>query len=53
MLGRILLQKRSYKQAYDMLLQMGAQYGQGYYFRSPYPMEGDSGPAPLYRPAVA
>jgi diguanylate cyclase (GGDEF)-like protein/PAS domain S-box-containing protein len=41
------------KQAYDMLLQMGAQYGQGYYFRSPYPLENDSGPAPLYRPAVA
>jgi EAL domain-containing protein (putative c-di-GMP-specific phosphodiesterase class I) len=41
------------KQAFDMLLQMGAQYGQGYYFRSPYPMDGDPDTGNVYQPAVA
>jgi diguanylate cyclase (GGDEF)-like protein len=40
-------------QALEILLQMGAQYGQGYLFRSPYPIDGDPDEAPLYRPAVA
>ena len=41
------------KQALDILLQMGAQYGQGYFFRSPYPMDGDPDSASAYHPAVA
>ena len=41
------------KQAFDMLLQMGAQYGQGYYFRSPYPMEGGPDLGNVCQPAVA
>ena len=41
------------KQALDILLQMGAQYGQGYLFRSPYPLEGDPDSAGAYQPAVA
>ncbi|MCC6534891.1 MAG: EAL domain-containing protein [Burkholderiales bacterium] len=40
-------------QALDILLQMGAQYGQGFLFRSPYPMEGDPDAASRYHPAVA
>ncbi|RPI45843.1 MAG: EAL domain-containing protein [Betaproteobacteria bacterium] len=40
-------------QALEILLQMGAQYGQGYLFRSPYPLEDGPDAAPLVRPAVA
>lgn len=40
-------------EALEILLQMGAQYGQGFLFRSPYPLEGDPDAAPLHRPAVA
>jgi EAL domain-containing protein (putative c-di-GMP-specific phosphodiesterase class I) len=40
-------------QALDMLLQMGVQYGQGYLFKSPYPLEDDSDAPPLLHPAVA
>jgi len=40
-------------QALDILLQMGAQYGQGYLFRSPYPMEGHPDEDARHRPAVA
>jgi diguanylate cyclase (GGDEF)-like protein/PAS domain S-box-containing protein/excisionase family DNA binding protein len=40
-------------QALDILLQMGTQYGQGFLFRSPYPMEGDPDSGGLYQPAVA
>ena len=40
-------------QALEMLLKMGAQYGQGYLFQSPYPLEGDPDATPLVQPAVA
>jgi len=40
-------------QALDILLEMGTEYGQGFLFRSPYPMEGRPDEDPLYRPAVA
>lgn len=40
-------------QALDILLQMGAQYGQGYLFRSPYPLESDPDVPTLLHPAVA
>jgi len=40
-------------QALEILLEMGAQYGQGYLFRSPYPMESDPDAPTLMQPAVA
>lgn len=40
-------------QALEILLQMGAQYGQGFLFRSPYPLEGDPDAPSLLHPAVA
>lgn len=40
-------------QALDILMQMGAQYGQGYLFRSPYPMETDPDAPAQIHPAVA
>jgi len=40
-------------QALEILLQMGAEYGQGYLFRSPYPIENDPDAPSLLQPAVA
>jgi len=40
-------------QALEILLQMGAQYGQGFLFRSPYPLEGDPDAPTQLHPAVA
>lgn len=40
-------------QALEILLQMGAQYGQGFLFRSPYPMEADPDSPSQAHPAVA
>ncbi len=39
--------------ALKLLTTMGAQYGQGFYFRSPYPMEGGPDLGNVYEPAVA
>ncbi len=41
------------RQALELLLQMGAQYGQGHFFRSPYPLESEPGSEETYQPAVA
>lgn len=40
-------------QALEILLQMGAQYGQGYLFQHPYPMEAEPDAPSHIRPAVA
>lgn len=39
--------------AMEILVEMGAQYGQGYLFRSPYPLEGEPDSNSVYQPAVA
>jgi diguanylate cyclase (GGDEF)-like protein/PAS domain S-box-containing protein/excisionase family DNA binding protein len=39
--------------AMDILIEMGAQYGQGFLFRSPYPLEGEPDSNSRYQPAVA
>jgi EAL domain-containing protein (putative c-di-GMP-specific phosphodiesterase class I) len=41
------------RQALELLVQMGAQYGQGHLFRSPYPLERDPDSDEAYQPAVA
>lgn len=41
------------QEALDMLLQMGAQYGQGFLFQAPRPIDADDNPPARLRPAVA
>lgn len=40
-------------QAMNILIEMGTQYGQGYLFRSPYPLESEPESGQMYCPAVA